>query len=202
VVRGLSGVPIPDATSGFRAYSREAALRMTVLSDFSYTLETLIQAAHKSLTVVSVPIRTNPKTRDSRLFTNIGAYIQRSALTMMRIYVLYRPLKIFFTLSAVTMTLALLLFARFLYFFFLLRPLPSGHVQSVVMAGVLAMIAMLLAALGILSDLTAMNRRLLEEILTNTRAIRLGRAQERRPAPVADASAGVPQSPGSDPESR
>jgi len=172
VVRALSRTRVPDATSGFRAYSREAAMRLTVLSNFTYTLETLIQAAEKNLTIESVPVRVNPKTRDSRLFTGIGSYVRRSLLTMARIYVLYQPLKLFLAASAVLLLASLVLAVRFVYLYFTLHPLPTGHVQSVVVAGVLAIIGVLVGALGILSDLIAMNRRLIEEILTHTRYLR------------------------------
>ncbi|HEY6867391.1 MAG TPA: glycosyltransferase family 2 protein [Candidatus Eisenbacteria bacterium] len=174
VVRRLSHTRVPDATSGFRAYTREAALRLTVLSGFTYTLETLIQATQKNLTIDHVPIRINPRTRESRLFRGLGTYVQRSVATMARIYILYQPLRAFLALSGVFLLAALLLFVRFLYFFFAARPAPSGHVQSLVIAGALAVIGVLVAALGILSDLTAMNRQLLEETLTNTRVTRYG----------------------------
>ncbi len=182
VVRGLSHTRVPDATSGFRAYSREAALRLTVISGFTYTLETVIQAAQKNLTVDHVPVGTNPRTRESRLFKSMGSYIQRSVATMARVYILYQPLKAFLALSVAFLLAAFILFARFLYFYLITRPAPSGHVQSLVVAGALAIMGMLLAALGVLSDLTAMNRRLLEEILTNTRVVRFGRGAhaERR----------------------
>ena len=175
VVRALSHADIPDATSGFRAYSREAALRLTVLSGFTYTLETLIQATQRNLAIDHVPIRTNPRMRESRLFSSMGSYVWRSIATMARVYLLYQPLKVFMALSGACLLAAFILLARFFYYFFASGPVPSGHVQSLVVAGALAVIGMLLAALGILSDLTAMNRRLLEEILTNTRVARFGR---------------------------
>jgi glycosyltransferase involved in cell wall biosynthesis len=182
VVRGLSHTRVPDATSGFRAYSREAALRLTVVSGFTYTLETVIQAAQKNLTVDHVPVGTNPRTRESRLFTHMGSYIQRSVATMLRVYILYQPLKAFMAVSATFLLAAFILFLRFLYYFVITQPAPSGHVQSLVIAGALAIMGVLIAVLGVLSDLTAMNRRLLEEILTNTRVVRYGRGahDERR----------------------
>jgi len=179
VVRALSSTTIPDATSGFRAYSRDAAMRLTVVSNFTYTLETLIQAAEKHIVVAHVPIRTNPKTRESRLFTGMGSYIRRSVATMSRVYVMYRPLKVFLTLSFLFLAAALVLLGRFAYLYMIMRPLPTGHVQSLVVAGVLAIIGVLVAALGVLSDLIAMNRRLLEEILTNTRLLRFGPGHRR-----------------------
>jgi hypothetical protein len=184
VVRALSHTDIPDATSGFRAYSREAALRLTVLSGFTYTLETLIQAAQRNLAIDHVPVHTNPRTRESRLFSSMGSYVWRSITTMARVYILYQPLRVFMALSGACLLAAFILLARFFYIYFASSPAPSGHVQSLVVAGALAVIGVLLAALGILSDLTAMNRRLLEEILTNTRVARFGRGAfaERRAA--------------------
>ena len=173
VVRKLSDTRVPDATSGFRAYSREAALRLTVLSDFTYTLETIIQATRKGIAVSSVPIRTNPKTRESRLFRSIGGYIRLSVGTLLRIYVLYQPLKVFLRLSAVLLAASFVLVARFAYFYVVTEG-PTGHVQSLLVGGVLAVIGFVVAMLGILSDLSAMNRRLLEETLTDTRRARLG----------------------------
>jgi glycosyltransferase involved in cell wall biosynthesis len=180
VVAGLAGTEVPDATSGFRAYSRDAAMRITVISGFTYTLETVIQATQKNIGLVSVPIRTNPKTRESRLFENIPAYIQRSVGTMLRIYVLYQPLRLFLGAAAVFLTIAFGLFVRFLYFW-ITQPQISGHVQSLVVSGAFAVVGVLLGALGVLSDLTAMNRRLLEEILTHARELRYG-AEDVTPA--------------------
>jgi len=181
VVRGLSAADVPDATSGFRAYSRDAALRLTVVTGFTYTLETLIQASHKNIAIVHVPIRVNGKLRESRLFRGVGAYVTRSLGTMIRVYLLYRPLRFFLSLAALFGAGALLLFVRFLVLFFT-TPGQTGHVQSLVVAGALAMMAGLLVALGVLGDLTAMNRRLLDEILVNTRLqqLRSGHASDRR----------------------
>jgi glycosyltransferase involved in cell wall biosynthesis len=172
VVRALSQSDVPDATSGFRAYSREAALRLTVLTGFTYTLETLIQASQKNITITHVPIRVNGKLRESRLFRGMGSYITRSLGTMLRVYLLYRPLRFFLSLAALFGGAALVLFVRFLYLY-LTIPGQTGHVQSLVVAGALAVMGTLLLALGVLADLTAMNRRLLEEIVVNTRLQRL-----------------------------
>jgi glycosyltransferase involved in cell wall biosynthesis len=173
VVRQLSGTKVPDATSGFRAYSREAALRITVLSNFTYTLETLIQANKKNLSVSYVPIGTNPKTRESRLFTTISSYVRRSLATMFRVYVLYQPLRFFSIISGVLIGGGLLLILRFLYLY-LTTEGPTGHIQSLVLGGVLVVIGVLVAAMAVLSDLTAVNRRLLEELLYNQRKRYLG----------------------------
>lgn len=174
VVRRLARTDVPDATSGFRAYSRDAALRLTVVTNFTYTLETIIQASQKNIAVTHVPIRTNGKLRESRLFSGMGNYIQRSLGTMFRVYVMYQPLKFFFTLGGVALALSFALFARFAVLYFTTDG-PTGHVQSLVVAGVLAMIGLLLGALGVIADLIATNRRLLEEILVNTRTARLDR---------------------------
>ncbi len=172
VVRWLANTDVPDATSGFRAYSREAALRLTVLTGFTYTLETLIQASQKNITLAHVPIRVNGKLRESRLFRGMGSYITRSLGTMMRVTLLYQPLRFFLWLAALFGAGALALFARFLMIY-LTTPGPTGHVQSLTLAGVLAIIATLFVALGVLADLIAMNRLLLEEIVVNTRLQRL-----------------------------
>jgi glycosyltransferase involved in cell wall biosynthesis len=177
VVRALSNTDVPDATSGFRAYSREAALRLTVLTGFTYTLETLIQASRKDIAIAHVPIRVNGKLRESRLFRGTAAYLWRSLGTMLRVYLLYQPLQFFLLLSGLALGASLLLFARFLVIFWL-RPVQAGHVQSLIVAGALAVIGVLFLALGVMADLIAMNRRLMEEIVVNTRLARLD--QERR----------------------
>jgi glycosyltransferase involved in cell wall biosynthesis len=177
VVRALSNTDVPDATSGFRAYSREAALRLTVLTGFTYTLETLIQASRKDIAIAHVPIRVNGKLRESRLFRGTAAYLWRSLGTMLRVYLLYEPLRFFLLLSGLSLAAALVLFARFLAIFWL-QPVQSGHVQSLIVAGALAVIGVLFLALGVMADLIAMNRRLMEEIVVNTRLARLD--QERR----------------------
>jgi len=182
VVRALSDADVPDATSGFRAYSREAALRLTVVTDFTYTLETLIQASHKNIAIAHVPIRVNGVLRESRLFRGTGSYLTRSLGTMLRVYLLYRPLRFFLTLAGLALAAALVLFARFLILF-AMHPLHTGHVQSLVVAGALAVIGMLFVALGVLSDLSAMNRRLMEEIVENTRIARADREQRDRSRP-------------------
>ncbi len=172
VVRALSNTDVPDATSGFRAYSREAALRLTVLTGFTYTLETLIQASQKNITIAHVPIRVNGKLRESRLFRGMGSYISRSLGTMVRVYLLYRPLRFFLTLASLFIAGSLALFVRFVILYFI-TPGQTGHVQSLVVAGVLAVMGALFVSLGVLADLTAMNRRLLEEIVVNTRGQQL-----------------------------
>ncbi len=163
-VRTLSGLKVADATSGFRAYNREAALRLVVLSSFTYTLETLIQAGYKGLTVKQIPVRVNPPTRPSRLFRTIPQYLERSLNTITRAYLLFRPLRILGTVGAIIFGAGLFLLGRFLYFYFTL-PGPTGHVQSLVVGGVLILLGFQVIIIALLSDLIAANRRLLEDVL-------------------------------------
>lgn len=159
----LAGMKIPDAASGFRAISREAALEMNVISDFSYTLESLIQAGHKRLAVVSVPISTNDKTRESKLFHSMFAFVRRSAATMIRAYTTHQPLKVFLSLSAVFMLMAAILFGRFLIFY--ISGDSAGHIQSLIFGAAFLIVAGFMAAIGILADLINANRKLVEEVL-------------------------------------
>ncbi len=163
-VRTLSGIDVADATSGFRAYSREAALRLVVLSSFTYTLETLIQAGYKGLTVKQVPVRVNPPTRPSRLFRSIPQYLQRSVNTITRAYLLFRPLRVLGTAGLLIFAAGLFLLGRFLYFYFTI-PGPTGHVQSLMVGGVLILLGFQVIIIALISDLVAANRRLLEDVL-------------------------------------
>ena len=163
-VRTLSGLKVADATSGFRAYSREAALRLVVLSAFTYTLETLIQAGYKGLTVKQVPVDVNPQTRPSRLFRSIPQYMRRSVNTITRAYLLFRPLRVLGTLGALISAAGLFLLGRFLYFYFTI-PGPTGHVQSLLVGGVLLLLGFQVIIIALISDLIAANRRLLEDVL-------------------------------------
>jgi len=167
VVTRAAGIPIPDATSGFRAMSREAALRLTVLGEYTYTLETLIQAGARRLTVVYVPIRTNPQTRPSRLIRSIPSFIALSAVTILRFYTMYRPLRVFMTMGGVMIAGGVALGARFLYFF--LQGRGSGHVQSLILAAILTIVGFQVCLIGLVADLIQMNRKMLEEILYRLR---------------------------------
>lgn len=163
LVRILSTTKIPDAASGFRAFSREAALKMNVLSDFSYTLETLIQAGKMRFAVKSVPIRINEQTRKSRLFKNMFTFLKNSGSTILRTYAMHEPLKIFLTLAAFFFIGGLIPGIRFLIFFF--SGNSSGHIQSLILSAILLIISFLLAVIAILSDLISSNRKLIEETL-------------------------------------
>lgn len=173
VVQQASGVPIPDATSGFRAFSREAALRMLVLSDYSYTLETLIQAGARRISVEYVPVRTNPQSRPSRLIQSLPQYLANSAGTIVRAYSMYRPLQIFLAIGGVLIAAGILLGVRYLYFF--LNGQGAGHIQSVILAAVLLIVGFQVGLIGLVADLIGFNRKILEEALYRIRRLELSR---------------------------
>ncbi len=172
LVRHASGTAIPDTTSGFRAYNREAALRLNVVSPFTYTLETIIQAGRSDLALAHVGVRTNPRTRPSRLFGSTFEYVRRSLATILRVYAMYEPLRVFLWLAAVVGAAGLFLFARFAWFYFT-HDGPTGHVQSLVVAAALLVFALQLTVLGVLGDLLRANRVLIERTLHRVRKVEL-----------------------------
>ncbi len=172
VVRHASSTEIPDTTSGFRAYNREAALQVQAVSKFTYTLETIIQAGKLLVALDHVPVRTNPKTRESRLFPSTWAYVRRNALSIFRIYSQYEPLKVFWGGALVMGVAALAVFIRFLISF-IEKPSISGHVQSLIAGAVLFNAAMLLGALGVIGDLLAAQRTLSQRTFERVRRIEL-----------------------------
>lgn len=163
----LSGIEVPDATSGFRAYSREAALRLNVFSKFSYTLETIIQAGKNQISVAHVPVTANGPRRESRLFPNLTTYLKRSIATILRIYALYEPLRTLLYIGGAIMLIGGLGVLRFLWFY--LNGSGTGHVQSLILSGVFLIIGFQVWILGIFADLISVNRRLSEEILYRTK---------------------------------
>jgi glycosyltransferase involved in cell wall biosynthesis len=172
VVRQASSTRIPDTTSGFRAYNREAALQMqAVSSQFTYTLETIIQAGKLLVAVDHVPIRTNPKTRESRLFPSMAAYVRRNAISIFRIYSQYQPLKVFWSGAVVMGLAALAVFIRFLIYF--IEGQGKGHVQSLIAGAVLFNAAMLLGSLGVIGDLLDAQRTLSQRTFERVRRIEL-----------------------------
>jgi glycosyltransferase involved in cell wall biosynthesis len=171
VVRQASATDVPDTTSGFRAYNREAALQLQVVSKFTYTLETIIQAGKMTVAVDSVPIRTNPKTRESRLFPSMWAYVRRNGVSIFRIYSMYEPLKVFLTAAAVVGFLALVVWARFLVAW--IDGDGKGHVQSLILGAVLFNAAVVLAALAVMSDLLSGQRIMLQRVFERVRRIEL-----------------------------
>jgi glycosyltransferase involved in cell wall biosynthesis len=181
VITQASGQETPDATSGFRALSREAALHTLVLSEYSYTLETLIQAGARGMSVAYVPVRTNPNTRPSRLMRSIPHYLANSSTTILRAYTMYRPLRVFLAVSFLLIAASLALGVRYLIFFIVGK--GSGHVQSVILAAVLFIIGFQTALIGLLADLIGFNRMIMEELLYRLRRLEL---KESHPKPVAD----------------
>jgi glycosyltransferase involved in cell wall biosynthesis len=171
VVGRAAGMQTPDATSGFRAYTRNAALHTIVLSQYSYTLETLIQAGAQRTAVEFVPIRSNPPTRPSRLMRNLPHYLSHSSTTIMRAYTLYRPLRVFFTLGIIFLSGGIALGVRFLYFYFNGR--GGGHIQSLILAAVLLIVGFQILLIGLLADLVNFNRKLMEETLLRVRRLEI-----------------------------
>lgn len=173
VVSKAAGVSIPDATSGFRAFSREAALKLNVLSDYTYTLETLIQAAARGLKVVHVPVRTNPPTRPSRLIRSIPSFLAASAVSIVRFYAMYRPLRVFTWAGALMAMGGIAIGMRFLVFFF--QGQGSGHIQSLLLGAILTIVGFQTLLIGLVADLIQMNRRMLEEIIWRLRKFEFSR---------------------------
>jgi glycosyltransferase involved in cell wall biosynthesis len=171
VVRILSETQVRDAVSGFRAFSRDAAMQMNILSPFSYTIETVIQAGKKHMGVVSVPIGTNPDTRESRLFTNIPKFLERSLTTIIRMYTMYQPLRVFFFIGCLAMIGGLIPSVRFLYFYFTSGGV--GHIQSLILAAILFIVGFQVLMIALLADVISFNRRLIEETLFRVKHIQL-----------------------------
>ncbi|MCC5023801.1 MAG: glycosyltransferase family 2 protein [Candidatus Synoicihabitans palmerolidicus] len=161
VTRWLSRTDVVDAPSGFRAFTRAAAQRLNLFSSYTYTLATIIQAGQNDMAVKSVPIRVNGPQRPSRLVKSMGSYVKRSMVTMLRIFMIYRPVTYFFSVAGVIGDLGLLGGLRFLYFFAIGE--GNGHVQSVVFSALLIGSGLLMVVLGLLADLISVNRRLLEK---------------------------------------
>jgi glycosyltransferase involved in cell wall biosynthesis len=171
VVRQASQTSVPDTTSGFRAYNREAALALQVVSKFTYTLETIIQAGKMTVAIDHVPVRTNPKLRESRLFPSMWTYIRRNGVSIFRIYSMYEPLKVFMTAALLLGVAAVLVWGRFAYFF--VQGDGAGHVQSLILGAVLFNAATVLAALGIIGDLLSGQRITLQRIFERIRRVEL-----------------------------
>ncbi|MEA3400292.1 MAG: glycosyltransferase family 2 protein [Armatimonadota bacterium] len=174
LVRKVSATDVSDATSGFRAFSRQAAVRLTVVSSFTYTHETLIQAGRSGMAVAEVPVRTNERTRPSRLFKSIPEYIARSLSTIGRIYTLYQPFTFFSIIAALLFCVGAALAGRYAYYYAMGQ--GGGHVQSVLASGVLVILAMQAFIVGIVADLIAANRKLLQDLLAR---LRQAQAMER-----------------------
>jgi glycosyltransferase involved in cell wall biosynthesis len=188
VVRRLAGIWVADTVSGFRAFSRESALRLNIVSTFSYTIETVIQAGNRSLAVVSVPIRTNPKTRESRLFKSIPQFVRNSLGTMLRIYAMYQPLRIFLTLAFVMFVIGIIPILRFLYLYLIGE--GQGHIQSLVVGGLLVHMGFLSLMIGVVVDLISFNRQLSERTLEIVRRMELNSTTVANPPATTRPGAG------------
>jgi glycosyltransferase involved in cell wall biosynthesis len=172
VVRQLSGTEVPDATSGFRAYSRDAALQLNVVSDFTYTIETIISAGKKNLAIAHVPVKTNSKLRESRLFPSIRVYLQRSLVTMLKVYSMYRPLRLFTFAGGTTFLFGFAIGCRYLFFFFMGQ--TEGHIQSLILSAILLIVGFQIIMMGIAAELISVNRQLLEDIQVRIKKDELG----------------------------
>jgi glycosyltransferase involved in cell wall biosynthesis len=171
VVSQAAELEVPDATSGFRAFTREAALHTLVLSNYSYTLETLIQAGARRMNVAHVPIQTNGPTRPSRLMRSIPHFLSHSGATILRAYTLYRPLRVFLTLGLFSIAAGTALGLRFLYYYLL--GAGGGHVQSLILAAILVIVGFQVVLIGVVADLIGFNRKILEDVLYRLRKAEL-----------------------------
>lgn len=181
VVRKASRTTIPDAPSGFRAYSREAAMRMNVVNEYTYTLETIVQAGREKMAITSVPIRTNEELRPSRLFHSMFGYVKKSMVTILRALLMYRPLLCFTVIGGVLFLLGFAVGVRFLYFFFMGD--SNGHVQSLILASTLMLSGVTTFVVGLQADIIAANRKILEDVQYHVRKLdyerEKGKADER-----------------------
>ncbi|MBV9067614.1 MAG: glycosyltransferase family 2 protein [Acidobacteria bacterium] len=175
-----SGIRVGDVTSGFRAFSRDAAMQINVFNPFTYTLETIIQAGNRNLGVQSVPVRTNAPTRPSRLYRGLGTYMRKSVATIFRIYTIYKPLKTFFAIGSILMLAGASLGIRFLWDF--AHGDRGGHIQSLILAAVFLIIGFQTLLIALVADLISVNRRLSEEVLVRMKRMEMP-ASERRPIP-------------------
>jgi glycosyltransferase involved in cell wall biosynthesis len=169
VVRRLSNTDVPDAVSGFRALSRDAAMKINIVSSFSYTIEMVIQAGQKRLALASVPVRTNPKSRGSRLFKSVPRFVAQSIVTMVRMYVMYQPLRVFFYIGSTALIVGLVPILRFLWFY--LQGQGQGQIQSLLLGSTLVVIGVLAYLVGLVADLINHNRQLIEIMLEQARRV-------------------------------
>ena len=175
VVRKASKTTIPDAPSGFRAYSREAAMRINVINDYTYTLETIVQSGREKMAVMSVPIRTNPELCESRLFHSMWGYIKKSMLTIVRTYLMYRPLYFFFMLGSILALVGVGFFVR--YFVFFCSGEGGGHLQSLILASTLLIVGFQTIVVGLLGDVISANRKILQDVQYHVRKMDYSRQE-------------------------
>ena len=177
-VRVASHSDIPDAPSGFRAYSREAAMRLNVTNEYTYTLETIIQAGRNRMAMESVPIRTNPELRKSRLFSSMFGYVKRSMVTIVRSFMMYKPLRFFLGIGAVVGAIGAALGVRFLVY--LAMGAGKGHIQSLILASTLLMMGFMTCIVGFQADIIAANRKILEDVQYHVRKLDYEHELEKR----------------------
>ncbi len=168
-VRVASKSDIPDAPSGFRAYSRETAMRLNVVNEYTYTLETIVQAGRTKMAMTSVPIRTNPELRKSRLFSSMFGYVKRSMVTIVRSFMMYKPLKFFGSIGILSFLLGLGIGIRFLVYYFLGQ--GGGHIQSLILASTFMMIGVFTYIIALQADIIAANRKILEDVQYHVRKL-------------------------------
>lgn len=176
VMRFVSSTSVEDAPSGFRAFSRNAALQLNVFDNYTYTLETIIQAKAKGLQLVCVPIEVNPEIRKSRLVRSMFDYIRRSIFTMLRMFIVYRPFRFFIILAAASLALGLIIGIRFLYFYF--SGSGTGHIQSLILASILILAGIQVGLIAVLSELISINRKLIEDVQKRIKRLDLKNIQE------------------------
>ena len=176
VVRKASNTDIPDAPSGFRAYSRNAAMQMNVINEYTYTLETIVQAGRNKIAMESVPIRTNAELRPSRLFHSITSYVKRSMVTIIRAFLMYKPLKFFIWMGMIPFIIGIGIGMRFLYYF--ISGAAAGHVQSLILASMLILIGTMIFTVGLQADIIAANRKLLEDIQLRIKKMQYDKKEE------------------------
>lgn len=169
VVRKASNTNIPDAPSGFRAYSREAAMQMNVVNEYTYTLEQIVQAGRTKIAITSVPIRTNAELRPSRLFSSMFGYVKKSMITIVRAYLMYKPMRFFLTLGCIPFLIGVGLGIRFIIFLSIGG--GQGNVQSLILCSMLILIGVIIWVVGLLADVMAANRKILQEIQQKVRKI-------------------------------
>ncbi len=185
VVRKASKTDIPDAPSGFRAYSREAAMQLNVTNEYTYTLETIVQAGRNKIPMGSVPIRTNGELRPSRLFNSMMGYVKKSMFTILRAYIMYKPLKFFTILALIPFLIGMGIGVRFLVFFAMGE--GGGHIQSLILSSTLMILGFMTFIIGILADIIAANRKLLEDIQKRVRKIDYDQTAENAKSKVEEA---------------
>ena len=168
-VRVASKTDIPDAPSGFRAYSRDAAMRLNVTNEYTYTLETIVQAGRNKIAMESVPIRTNPELRKSRLFSSMFGYVKRSMVTIIRSFMMYKPLRFFFIIGGIFLLFGIAIGIRFLVYFCMGS--GAGHIQSLILSSTLMMMGFMTGVIGLQADIIAANRKLLEDIQYHVRKL-------------------------------